>query len=44
MSSQCEYNRFTRGWYTDHPGGDRAALIRAWRQYRSMPVEERALA
>ena len=42
ISSQFEYNRFTRGWYTDHPSGDRAALIRAWREYRSRPVEDRA--
>jgi len=42
MSSQFGYLRFTRGWYPDHPSGDRAALIRAWREYRSRPVEDRA--
>lgn len=41
IDAQFEYNRFTRSWHEDHPGGSREELLRAWQQYRDRPVDER---
>ncbi|MGL5851696.1 MAG: DUF6434 domain-containing protein [Phycicoccus sp.] len=41
-AEQFEYNRFTRQWWREHPGGDRAGLAAAWRAYRGTPTNERA--
>lgn len=41
IGSQFELNRFTRRWYAQHPTGDRAQLMAAWREYRSLPVDVR---
>ncbi len=41
IGSQFEYNRFTQAWHAGHPEGDRTALLRAWREYRSRPVDDR---
>ena len=41
IGEQFEYNRFTRRWHEDNPDGDRAALLAAWREYRSVPADER---
>lgn len=44
IDAQFEFNRFTRTWHDRHPGGDRAALLAAWRDYRARPVDERGRA
>jgi len=41
IGSPFEYNRFTRTWHAEHPDGDRAALLRAWREYRNKPLDDR---
>ncbi len=41
IGPQFELNRFTRRWYAEHPAGDRAHLMAAWREYRSLPVDAR---
>ena len=44
IDAQFEYNRFTRAWHAQHPGGSRRDLLAAWAQYRSLPVEVRGRA
>lgn len=44
IDAQFEYNRFTRAWHEANPSGDRAALLRAWQEYRSRPVDQRGRA
>ncbi|HRL50096.1 MAG TPA: DUF6434 domain-containing protein [Propioniciclava sp.] len=44
IDPQFEYNRFTRAWYSQHPGGSRDALLVAWARYRDRPVDERGRA
>lgn len=41
IDAQFEYNRFTRAWHGKYPAGSRSELLRAWRDYRNQPVEER---
>ncbi len=41
IGSQFEYNRFTRAWHVENPDGDRAELLRAWREYRNTPADDR---
>lgn len=41
ISSQFEYNRFTRAWHRENPAGSREELLHAWRAYRSKPRDER---
>ena len=41
ISGQFEFNRFTRRWHREHPGGDRRDLLAAWQVYRSLPRDER---
>ncbi len=43
ISGQFEFNRFTRRWHRDHPGGNRRDLLSAWQVYRSLPRDEREL-
>lgn len=44
IEAQFEYNRFTRAWHAEHPDGERAELLVAWREYRACPVDERGRA
>lgn len=41
IDPQFELNRFTRAWYATNLSGTHGELLTAWRQYRSLPVEER---
>ncbi|MEL4357289.1 MULTISPECIES: DUF6434 domain-containing protein [unclassified Luteococcus] len=41
IGEQFEYNRFTRAWHADRPGGSPDELLAAWQTYRSLPVDER---
>lgn len=40
-AAQFEYNRFSVAWHESHPGGTAAACRAAWREHRSLPVDER---
>lgn len=44
IDAQFEYNRFTRAWHQEHPASGRDDLLRAWREYRDRPVDERGRA
>jgi hypothetical protein len=44
VGAQFEYNRFTRTWREQHPGGSRDELLTAWREYRRRPIDERGRA
>lgn len=44
IDAQFEFNRFTRSWHEQHPGRPREELLRAWREYRSLPVDGRGRA
>lgn len=37
VAAQFEYNRFTRQWRAEHPGGSREALLEAWWLCRRAP-------
>jgi hypothetical protein len=41
IAPQFELNAFLRRWRVAHPAGTRDDALRAWREYRSLPVEER---
>ncbi|MDR2895792.1 MAG: SAP domain-containing protein [Propionibacteriaceae bacterium] len=41
IGEQFEYNRFTRAWHQQHPGGTRAQLLAAWCDYRLRPSDTR---
>jgi hypothetical protein len=41
IAPQFELNRFVRDWHAGHPGGSRSEALRAWKQYRSLPVDSR---
>lgn len=41
IDPQFEYNRFSRAWHLEHPGGSHQGMITAWQHYRSMPVDTR---
>jgi len=36
IMSSCEYNQFTRDYYTENPGASRKAVIAAWKQARTL--------
>lgn len=44
IDSQFEFNRFTRAWHETHPSGTRDGALRAWRDYRARPVDQRGRA
>lgn len=44
IDATFEYNRFTRRWHRENPGGARADLLRAWQEYRALPVDRRGRA
>ncbi|MFT4087708.1 MAG: DUF6434 domain-containing protein [Gordonia sp. (in: high G+C Gram-positive bacteria)] len=44
IDAQFEYNRFTRAWHAEHPGGDAAELRAAWTAYRELPIDVRGKA
>ncbi|WP_324649680.1 DUF6434 domain-containing protein [Georgenia sp. H159] len=41
IGQQFEYNRFTRAWFTEHPGGSQAECRAAWQRHRARPVDQR---
>lgn len=44
IDPQFELNRFTRAWYASNPSGTSAELLAAWKNYRSLPIDERGRA
>lgn len=41
IDDQFEYNRFTRAWHEEYPGGSREDLLADWRIYRETPIDQR---
>lgn len=44
IDPQFELNRFTRAWHAGNPSGTRVELLADWKQYRSLPIDERGRA
>lgn len=42
IASQFEYNRFTKAWWDAHPNGSRDAMLAAWHEYRTKPIDGRS--
>ncbi len=37
IAPQFEFNRFSRQWHSEHPGGLREDMLRVWRAHRDAP-------
>ena len=42
IGAQFELNRFSRGWYAEHPGSTHAEMLAGWRRHRSQPRADNA--